>query len=1245
MKNSKPVFLLLSFLIFGIAVALENYSKKQQLDISQISQQAGRELSKLETLSQNKIEEIFLRTTASPNSTASFDFKLNDCSVDPWLSVFVFNSDSLVWWSDNNILPGATDLSPGFRFFRNGYYEFLIKQNQNVKVVGLLKIKNEYAFQNKFLLNDFHPCLRIAAGSVLLKNEISGAIPVSGIDGTPLFYLQPGPSENSGYSGALIVLLYIVSYLLFLFSVYNYSVAATKSDVKAGIITLIAVVVTRFLSIYYYFPESLYDLSLFSPSYYASSFILNSLGDLLISAILITYIIGVFYRILGIKFRNFISSSSVRLQNVSIAAVLFFVFLFSAFINYLLASLIINSRISFNINNVFELNVFSFVGVLITGILLFSFYLVCDGATRHILRSRNSIKSIIKIFAFSQIIFLSILYVFRNGDFFADYSLSTLLLTNFLICYNVVIRKNYQRLFAFTRYLLLIFGFSIYAAQTINDFNLQREKENRKLLAVKLENEQDQTAEYLFDDISEKVSRDKVIKELFAIPYDKLIETVAAEDIILRRMSQLYFTGYWGKYDISIKYFNAEGLPVNTGGDPTWNLDYFNGLIRNDGQPTTSTYLYFTGNVAGKISYIGRIPVTDPSNPSRRTGTIVINLSSKALQDEAGFPELLISEKVSQKRDISNYSYANYKNNLLVNQYGNYNYLVNSNAYLKQLPENFTEEFIVLDDFSHLFYKTGRESFLIVSARNPGILDFITLFSYLFSFYGFSFLLIYGSGLFWKSKGKVAINFKNRIQATVVIIVVITMLLIGGATVYYIYKSNTGNVNLEVNERLKSMLIAIRDELSNRTLEVDNISDEMNYTFSKLANTLAIDFNIYTRNGILIYSTQPKIYDQYLKARTMSRKAMTGLITENKSLHIQYEKIGSLRYLSAYEPVRNNNNSTIGYINLPYFARQDILKKNISSFLVALINIYVLLFAFTIFITFIISNRITKPLQLIQLRLGKIKLGKRNELIEWDRDDEIGSLVKEYNRMVEELAESAELLARSERESAWREMAKQVAHEIKNPLTPMKLSVQHLQRAWKENSPNIDIIMNQVSNTLVEQIDALSNIATEFSNFAKMPKANNEMVDLSAIIRNVVTLYGENEAATITYYEHPPHRFFVYCDKEQLLRVFSNLIKNAIQAIPAHTNGHIHVEIRSEKDMIITSVKDNGAGISDEETPRIFTPNFTTKTGGMGLGLSMVKSIIELAGGSVWFTTQMNEGTVFYVALPVFVDPATHDHS
>ncbi len=1236
MRSRSLLIPLLSILLFGAAYITEFILEQRVHDFRVLSKKAGNELKLLEESSRKHVNEIATRVLSGQQLNGHDNTEWPFRSKDPWMSVFVFRNDSVVWWSDNHVFPDAECLRPGFRFFANGWYECIVSGSGNIKVLGMLKLKNEYAFQNRFLLNAYHPCLKLPDDADIHTEEVRNSFPVNGVNGEALFYVTVSRQSHEHKFGAWIAFIYIVSYLLFLVAVFVYTHRYTQSDMKAGIVTLATVIITRFLSVYFVFPESLYELPLFSPSYYASSFILNSLGDLLISTILITYLVGVFYRVFGSRVGGYINSRYSSWQPMIMGTVILFTFLYSVFVNYLLAGLIINSRISFNINNVFELNVYSLIGVSIIGILLFSFYLVCDGGVRIVLRTKTGLRRLALIFFSSQFIFLVLLYYMRENDFFINYSVSTFLLTNFLMIYNGYIRKKLTSIFAFTRYLLLLFGFSIYAAQTINDFNRLREKENRRLLAAKLENEQDHIAEYLFDDIAEKAEQDPVIRNFFSNSYDQLISTVETEDIISKRLTQLYFTGYWGKYDISIKYFNAEGLPVNTGGDPSWNLDYFNRSIHDDGQPTISSYLFFTGNVSGKISYIGKIPVKELSGRLRQSGTIIINLSSKALQDEAGFPELLISDKIPQKKDISKYSYANYRNNQLISQTGNFNYLVSSISYQKMLKPNLQEQFVVFDGYSHLFYKSSGESFLIISIQNPGILGFITLFSYLFSFYGFSFLLIYGIGLLIRNRGRITVNFKNRIQTTVITIVVLTMLLIGGATVYYIYTSNASNVNLEVNQRLKSMLIAIRDELSNRSLEGENMSDEMNYTFSKLAGVLNIDFNIYTRQGKLVYSTQPKIYDQGLKARTMSRRAMTQMITENKSLHIQFERIGSLRYLSAYEPVKNINNATIGFINLPYFSRQDELKKDISSFLVALINIYVLLFSFAIFVTFIISGRITQPLQLIQERLGKIRLGKRNELIEWDHNDEIGALVNEYNRMVEELAESAELLARSERESAWREMARQVAHEIKNPLTPMKLSVQHLQRAWKEKSPNLDKIMNQVATTMIEQIDTLSTIATEFSNFAKMPRANNEKVDLSAIVKNIATLYGENETATITYYEHPPGSFFVYGDKEQLLRVFSNLVKNAIQSVPENTKGHIHVELKKDYDSVVASVKDNGSGIPEAEQSKIFTPNFTTKTGGMGLGLAMVKSIVEQAGGSVWFTSKEMEGSSFFVSLPEF---------
>jgi nitrogen fixation/metabolism regulation signal transduction histidine kinase len=239
--------------------------------------------------------------------------------------------------------------------------------------------------------------------------------------------------------------------------------------------------------------------------------------------------------------------------------------------------------------------------------------------------------------------------------------------------------------------------------------------------------------------------------------------------------------------------------------------------------------------------------------------------------------------------------------------------------------------------------------------------------------------------------------------------------------------------------------------------------------------------------------------------------------------------------------------------------------------------------------------------------------------------------------MILELSKSAELLAKSEREIAWREMAKQVAHEIKNPLTPMKLSIQHLQRLKDDNSPDMEQKMKQLTQTLIEQIDTLSNIATEFSNFAKMPKATLEKENLFHIISTSIALFSESENVVIKF-NNQLNNPIILGDKEQLMRVFNNLIKNAIQSIPNDRKGKIEIGLAQENSNYLICIKDNGVGITADIVDKIFVPNFTTKTAGMGLGLAMVKNMVESVNGKIWFKSNAGEGTVFYVSLPCYLD-------
>ena len=271
--------------------------------------------------------------------------------------------------------------------------------------------------------------------------------------------------------------------------------------------------------------------------------------------------------------------------------------------------------------------------------------------------------------------------------------------------------------------------------------------------------------------------------------------------------------------------------------------------------------------------------------------------------------------------------------------------------------------------------------------------------------------------------------------------------------------------------------------------------------------------------------------------------------------------------------------------------------------------------------------------------MRQVKLGRASEEIEWSNKDEIGSLVTEYNRMIKELATSAELLAQNERESAWREMAKQVAHEIKNPLTPMRLSIQLLQRAYTDKAPDIDQRVERLSKTMIEQIDTLASIANAFSDFAKMPKVNNEAFDLRVLVQNTISLFhGTSEGVEFSFYDNGITNAWVYADKEQLIRVFNNLFRNGIQAIPENKKGVISISLSKQNQTFVFAIKDNGVGIPDDMYDKIFVPNFTTKTHGMGLGLAIVKNSVESCNGKVWFETIKEIGTTFYVSFPEYLD-------
>jgi len=525
---------------------------------------------------------------------------------------------------------------------------------------------------------------------------------------------------------------------------------------------------------------------------------------------------------------------------------------------------------------------------------------------------------------------------------------------------------------------------------------------------------------------------------------------------------------------------------------------------------------------------------------------------------------------------------------------------------------------------------------LIISKKEPVLLDRFAPFSYFFlafSLFSLGFVLIVW---FPSSFSLNRFQLGDRLQVWMVGILVASLIIIGFLSVNYIIRLNTQKNKDNLSDRAYSILVELQHQsVSNETLALDtsgveNIQDLL----TRLSNVFFTDVNVFTTNGQLLASSRSQIYEEKLVSDRMNRDAFNELSLFHKPFLLQKERIGTQDYYSAYLPVYNDRNRLLGYLNVPSFASQEDLKKEVSAFLVAFVNSYILIIIIGIFLSLIVSDYIIRPLRMLTGKIGALNLASPVEKLVWKRKDEIGRLVDEYNRMTAELSRSAELLAKSERESAWREMAKQIAHEIKNPLTPMKLSVQHLEKAWRDNAPDWDVRLSRFSKTMIEQIDSLSTISSEFSDFAKMPPAILEKIGINELINTVLNIYSD---ATAVHFEFSGNEKenYILADRKQMIRVFTNLINNALQAMDESRNGIIKITTVTDGKNCVIDITDNGSGIDPVQAERIFQPNFTTKSSGMGLGLAIVKSIVTETGGAVRFTSSQGAGTTFTLIFPL----------
>ena len=466
-----------------------------------------------------------------------------------------------------------------------------------------------------------------------------------------------------------------------------------------------------------------------------------------------------------------------------------------------------------------------------------------------------------------------------------------------------------------------------------------------------------------------------------------------------------------------------------------------------------------------------------------------------------------------------------------------------------------------------------------------------------------------------------------------ILLVLLASILILVVTVIQ-YDEQTTDYNIQRFERKEATTKQTIDlELTNKTtysIKTENLAKIFQERIYEISSINKLNISFYDLNGNLLKSSIASAFEK-LDLKPLSEDIITELAQNSNHRIVKDRQEDVIGYQSSYTYINDPKFKRIGILELQFTQDNSEIEKELREFISRLRLVYLLMFLIAIALAYFLSSYITRSIQTISDKMQQTRLNERNEKIILNAaSSEIEVLVEAYNNMIDQLEESAAKLARSEREQAWREMAKQVAHEIKNPLTPMRLTVQSFERKFNPEDENIKEKLGEYSKTLIQQIDVMSSIASAFSDFAKMPTQKRERIEVISVVKLALDIFNEK----FINYIPKEQELYGNLDKTQLIRIVTNLVKNAMQASEKEENPIINVIVLSENKNIKITVSDNGKGIADDVKDLIFEPKFTTKTSGMGLGLGIIKNIIEAYDGTITFSSNEGKGTIFTVILP-----------
>ena len=487
---------------------------------------------------------------------------------------------------------------------------------------------------------------------------------------------------------------------------------------------------------------------------------------------------------------------------------------------------------------------------------------------------------------------------------------------------------------------------------------------------------------------------------------------------------------------------------------------------------------------------------------------------------------------------------------------------------------------------------------------------------------------------------------RTRIFFAMILLVFVSFLLIGITTSFQIRENSLYYHELRLDRKEAQLQRAFNILFNEKSQQPDNqlsylfnrrpdeginistvLDEELKDEIFKISDVQNIDFTLYDLDGTLVGTTVKSNVSPKL-----DNNLIDNLSNSNDLSIVNKNELDNQLYRSSFSYIMDINNRPIWILNLPYIDDDRLNAYEVRSFIINIAQVYILLFVLAIIISYFVSSYITNPISELVKKMRQMRLDKSNKKIRTNvSSKEMFTLVSSYNNMVDQIDDNVKKISKSQRELAWREMAKQVAHEIKNPLTPMKLTVQSFKQRFNSKDPKIEEKIQDFSDTLVQQIDVLSSISTAFSHFAEMPAQKNENIDIISTTKLALEIFNEKNIS----FESKIDSLKVKIDRTTLIRIITNLVKNSIQATDNVSQAKIIVRIKKARDKAIIEIEDNGIGISRKNRDKIFEPKFTTKSKGMGLGLSIIKNLVTNYNGEIDFKSTTGK-TTFKIELPIY---------